>query len=118
MQQDAAIRKNENGKARKGRNRLPQDQPIVPQSFGINIDDQDRQQEQAADRDFQEAVDADMVQAVVQHAQHEHAPAPAPRVEARTSEYIDLTGRVKTPSGNAMNSNFQGVVSNLRHIRK
>src|SRR6516165_3742526 len=43
------------------------------QALGVDVDDQGREQDQAADQDFQEAVDVDMVQAVVEHAQHEQA---------------------------------------------
>ena len=44
-----------------------------PQPLRIDVDDQRREQDQAADQYLQEAVDIDVVEPVIQHAQHEQA---------------------------------------------
>ena len=46
---------------------------LRPQALGVDVDDEGGEQDQAADQDLQEAVNVDMVEAVVEHAQHEEA---------------------------------------------
>src|SRR3954471_13292342 len=43
------------------------------QTLSIDVDDQSRQQDQAANQDLEEAVDIDVVKAVVEHAQHQQS---------------------------------------------
>ncbi len=43
------------------------------QLLGVDVDHQGQQQDQAADQDLEEAVDVDVVEAVVEHAQDEQA---------------------------------------------
>src|SRR3954452_19915728 len=43
------------------------------QTLRVDIDDQSRQQDQAANQDLEEAVDIDVVETVVEHAQHQQA---------------------------------------------
>src|SRR6185295_3277397 len=44
-----------------------------PQPLRIDVDDEGRQQDQAADQDLQETVDVDVIEAVVEDAEHEQA---------------------------------------------
>src|SRR5260221_2239189 len=41
------------------------------QALGVDVDDQGGEQDQAADQDLEEAVDVDVVEAVIEHAEHE-----------------------------------------------
>src|SRR5579871_1507088 len=44
-----------------------------PELLCVDVDDERAQQDKAADQDLEEAIDVDMVQTVVEHAQHEQA---------------------------------------------
>src|SRR6201999_3039506 len=46
---------------------------LCPQPLRVDVDHQRGEQDQAADQDLQEAVDVDVVEAVVEHAEHEQA---------------------------------------------
>src|SRR6478735_5099418 len=61
------------------------------QHLRIDVDDQRREQDQAADQDLEEAVDLDVVETVVEDAEHEEtndrvADAPAPAEQARAAD--------------------------------
>src|SRR6476659_1233783 len=44
---------------------------FFPQPLRVDVDDQRREQDQAADQDLQEAVDVDVVEAVIQDTENE-----------------------------------------------
>src|SRR6202453_524720 len=52
---------------------IPPDPPRRAQPLGVDVDDQRDEQDQAADEDLEEAVNLDVVEAVVEDAEHEQA---------------------------------------------
>src|SRR6478609_3137098 len=46
---------------------------VLPNGLDVDVDDQRDEQDQAADQDLEEAVDLDMVEPVVQHAEDQQA---------------------------------------------
>src|SRR5271166_2158846 len=62
------------------------------QPLGIDVDDESDEQDEAADEDLEEAVDLDVVEAIVEDAEHEEADdriadAAAAAEEARSADH-------------------------------
>src|SRR5690349_7455016 len=64
----------------------------VSQALGIDVDDERGEQDQAADEDLEEAVDLDVIKAVIENAEHQEADdrvadAAAPAEEAGAADH-------------------------------